>query len=120
MSFNPRNMSPAAQQQMVRYQQISQSLDAVIQKKAQLESQLKQATFAIEELEKAGEDATVFRSIGGIFIKSDQEKLLKDTQDEKETLEMRKKSVNTQEERLRKQHEDLTKKIKEIMGNPDQ
>ncbi len=120
MAFDPRNLSQADQQQMVRYQQVAQSLDAITKQRAQMESKMKQTDFAIEELEKGGSDANVYRSIGGIFIKSNQEKVLEETKEEKESLEMRLKSLNMQEERLKKQYEDLTNKIKNIMNKSNQ
>jgi prefoldin beta subunit len=107
-------LSQQDQQQVQRLQQMSQSLETIIQQRMTTEAQIKELDFAAKELSEAGEAAVVYKSAGGIFIKSDQKKLLADTKEKKETLDMRVKSLANQEQRLKAQYEELRKKVQEI------
>lgn len=111
-------MSPAQQQELMRLQQLQQQVEMIIQQRVTIESQAKEMEFAVKELETAGETAVCYKSVGGIMIKSEQPKLLTETKDRKETLEMRVKSLTNQEERMKKQFEEQRQKIQKIMkGN---
>lgn len=107
-------LSQQDQQQVARLQQMSQSLETIIQQRVSMEAQVKELEFALKELEEAGENANVYKTIGGIFIKSEQKKLLGETKEKKETMEMRVKSFTSQEQRLKTQYEELRKKVQEI------
>jgi prefoldin beta subunit len=115
---NMPNLSPQQQQQVMRLQQLSQSIETIIQQRVSMETQAKELEYAVKELEGAGEDAIVYKSAGGIFLKSEQQKLLAESKEKKETLEMRVKSLTNQEERLKKQHEEMRKSIQEMLKAP--
>ncbi len=64
-----------------------------------LENQRRETDLAIEELEKVGPDAVVYKSIGGIMVKSERDKLLDEKKSLKVSTEMRLKTVKQKEER---------------------
>ncbi len=108
------NLSPADQQEVARFQQLQQNLEAVIQQRVTMENQVREMEFAVKELDAASEDAVVYKAVGGIFIKSEQKSLLSSTAEKKETLDMRVKSLLNQEQRLKKQFEELRIKVQGI------
>jgi len=110
----PPNLSPQDTQEVTRFQNIQQQLEFMMQQKSSLQNQLDESTHAIKELESAGEAATVYKSAGGIFIKSDQKYLLDSTKDRREELEIRLNSITKQVERINKQYEEQKVKIQEI------
>ncbi len=110
------NLSPQQQQEVVRYQQLQQSLEMIMQQKATMESQIRELDFAISELESTTEDAIVYKSVGGIFIKKNRNELLENSKERKDTLEVRVKSINKQESNLKVQFESQKKKIQELLG----
>lgn len=111
---NPPNLSPQQQQEVVRLQQLQQSLEMIMQQKATMDAQAKEMDFAVGELEAAPEDAVAYKSVGGIFIKKDRTDLLTSTKDRKETLEMRVKSLSKQEDNIKIQFESQRKKVQEM------
>ncbi|MHA1474346.1 MAG: prefoldin subunit beta [Promethearchaeota archaeon] len=110
----PPNLSPQDTQEVTRFQNIQQQLEFMMQQKSSLQHQLDESTHAIKELETAGEAATVYKSAGGIFIKSDQKYLLNSTKERKEELEIRLNSITKQVERINKQFEEQKVKIQAI------
>ena len=70
-------LPPQIQEQMQRFQQMQQTLQAVSSQKQQLEIQLAETNKAIEELEKSAADAPIYKMVGSIMVKSQKEELLK-------------------------------------------
>ncbi len=101
MGMNLEGLDPEVRKKIINLQNLQQSLEFLIQQKIQLESSKRETEVAIEELEKINPDTTVYKSIGGIFIKSDKNKLLDEKKSLKVTLEMRVKTLKQKEERTR-------------------
>ena len=76
-----------------------------------LESQNRDTELSIQELEKATSDATVFKSIGGILVKSTRDKLLDEKKSLKVSIEMRLKTIKQKEERSIQELEQIRKSI---------
>ncbi|MHA1718360.1 MAG: prefoldin subunit beta [Promethearchaeota archaeon] len=111
----PPNISPQNQQELNRFQTLKQQLDIMVQQKSTIERQLREAEYAIKELESAGENATVYKSAGGIFIKSDREYLLNSSKDRKEELGIKLNSISKQVDRIKSQYDEQANKVQEIM-----
>ena len=109
------NFNPQQQQEIVRFQQMQQSLEMIMQQKATLEARLKETEMAIKELELASEETTVYQAIGGLMIKKTRNILLENSKDRQETLKLRVNSINEQEKRLKVQFEEQRKKIQQMM-----
>ena len=76
-----------------------------------LENQRRETDVAIEELEKVGSDAVVYKSIGGIMVKSERDKLLDEKKSAKVSTEMRLKTVKQKEERSIQTLENMRKAL---------
>ena len=76
-----------------------------------LENQRRETDLAIEELEKVGPDAVVYKTIGGIMVKSERDKLLDEKKSLKVSTEMRLKTVNKKEERTIQTLENMRKSL---------
>jgi prefoldin beta subunit len=74
-----------------------QQLMFITRQKQQLEVQKNVLDNAIKELEKT-KDKKVYKGIGNIFINSDKEDVIKDTKDFKETVDLKIKNLQKQEE----------------------
>ena len=94
----------------------------------QMEFQLKETDHTIDELGKTSEGTPVYRSAGGVLIRvEDRDALVKELETNKETMDIRLKSLRRQEEELKKKlrelEADLTRKIQILqagqgMGSP--
>ena len=79
-----------------------------------MELQAKDMEQALNELEKANEDATIYKAVGGLFIKKSRGELLKSTRNAKESLELKIKSLKNNKNRIEAQFEEKRKKIEQI------
>ncbi|MFX1276640.1 MAG: prefoldin subunit [Promethearchaeota archaeon] len=76
-----------------------------------LESQNRDTELCIQELEKANPDTTVYKSIGGVLVKSSRDRLLDEKKSLKISTEMRLKSIKQKEERSIQELETIRKSI---------
>ena len=76
-----------------------------------LENQKRETDLAIEELEKVDPDAVVYKSIDGIMVKSERDKLLDEKKSLKVSTEMRLKTVKQKEERSMQTLETMRKSL---------
>ena len=96
---------------------LSQSLEFYTQQKLQIDSQIRETELAIEELEKASSDTTVYKNIGGIMVKSNRDKLLDEKKSLKITLEMRSKTIAQKTERTKNSFETLQQSLQNELSN---
>lgn len=107
------DLPPQVQEDLVRLQQLQQTLQAVVTQKQQLEIEMSETDRALAELEKVTADTPVFKSIGSILVKADREGLLADLKEKKELLNTRVTVLGRQEERTRERMKDVQQKLQE-------
>ena len=67
-----QQMPPWLQEQITKMQQSQQNLQSILAQKQQVEMENTESDRALEELQKAKDDAHVFKYAGSILIKSDK------------------------------------------------
>ena len=92
-------MAEEMQQQVIEFERGRAQLFNISTQKQQLQLQLSTVQQAIEELEKTKEKR-VFKAVGNIMVQADTVKVKKELVERKETIELRLKSVEKQEESL--------------------
>jgi prefoldin beta subunit len=86
-----------------------------------METKVREAELAIEELEKTDPSQQIYKSIGGIMVKSNKEKLLPEKKSEKKSLDMKIKTLKQKEERTRNQIQQLSQTLQqELSGSMQQ
>lgn len=111
MSEEISKLPPQVQQRLLRLQQLQQTLQGVLTQKQQLELELTEVEQALDELEKLTDNATIYKSIGSLLVKSEKGKVTTDLNERKELLDMRINVLGKQEERLRSQVKKLQTKL---------
>jgi prefoldin beta subunit len=106
-------LPPQLQEELARLQQLQQTLQAVVTQKQQLEIENSEADRALQELEKTTDEATVYKSVGSLLIKSDKQTLLKELKERKELLSTRITVLGRQEERTKERMKELQEKLQE-------
>ncbi len=105
-------LSPQLQDQINRLQQARAQLQMISQQRQQVEIQLKETEEALKEIEAVTEKTPIYKSIGTLLIKtkgkSDIKKELTST---KESLELRKTTLEKQEGRSREKLTELQSKV---------
>jgi prefoldin beta subunit len=112
------DISPKLQNQIAQFQQVQQQLQQILNQKFRMESQLKEMDLTIEELKKTPADSPVYKNAGALMIKvSDRESLLREIEDDKETSEVRVKSLDRQEKMLREKYQLMQDQISKAIGS---
>ncbi len=112
------DLPPQIQNQLQQLQQFQQQLEITIQQRQQIEMRIKDIENALEELEKVDKDAPVFKNVGPLLIKVDGKEVAKELQDSKESLGVRKGTMEKQEQRLKEKLEEIQAKIQSSISQP--
>ncbi len=109
-------LPPQVQNMIAQLQQLQQQLQMVVTQKVQLENSLKETENAIQEVEKVSDDTPIFKTVGTILVKTSKEDILKELKEKKDTFEIRIRTLERQEEKLKERLQDLQKKIKSLLS----
>jgi prefoldin beta subunit len=111
-------LPPQVQEELVRLQQLQQTLQAVVSQKQQLEMDMTETDRALAELEKIVGETPVYKSVGSILVKADRQILLSELKERKELLNTRVTVLGRQEERTRDRIKDIQQKLQEKLRTP--
>ena len=106
-------LPPQLQEQLLRLQQLQQTLQAVASQKQQLEIEASETEKALAELEKLSDETPVYKSVGNLLLKSERQALLKELKERKELLGTRITVLGRQEERTKERLKELQGKLQE-------
>lgn len=110
-------ISPKLQNQIAQFQQLQQQLQTVMSQKIRMDAMLKEMEMTIDELKKAPAETTVYKSVGSLMIKvADTPALLKEIEDDKETTEIRVKSLDRQEKMLKEKFQSVQEQLNRAIG----
>jgi prefoldin beta subunit len=103
---------PQLQEQLKQFQNLQQQLQVLAQQKAQYELQGRELKKATEALHEAAEDTEIYRSVGSFLVKTKgRSQVLKEIEEESETLGVRLKNIERQEARSKESLQELQSKI---------
>ena len=104
-------LPPYIREQLARYEQIQQNLQAVLIQKQQVEMELSETEKALEELAKASDSENIYKFAGNLLVKVEKEAVVKELTEKKELGSTRKMVLAKQESRFRDSLKDLQSKI---------
>ena len=107
-------LSPQLQDQISRLQQTRSQVQMLAQQRQQVELQLHEIDEAIKEVDAAGEKTPIFKSIGAILVKTKgKADVKKELETTKESLPLRKTTLEKQEGRSREKLTELQSKVEQ-------
>jgi len=112
-----QKLPPEIENKLVRLQEFQEQLKMLMLRRQQLELQLREVENALEEVEKLEEGMDVYKTAGYIMFKSSKDKVLEELRDKKETLELRIKTVQKQENLVKKQFEELRRDVSRSLSS---
>jgi len=104
-------LPPYLREQLARYEQIQQNLQAVLAQKQQVELERDEAKKALEELGKASDSENIYKFAGSLLIKVSKEAIVKELTEKKELADTRSMVLAKQESRFRDSLKELQTKI---------
>ena len=112
-------LPPALREQLARYDQMQQNLQAVLIQKQQVELELSETEKALEELGKAADSEAIYKFVGNLLLKVEKGDMVKELTEKKELATTRKLVLAKQEGRFRENLKDLQTKIDDaVKGKP--
>ena len=104
-------LPPLLREQLARYDQTQQNLQAVLAQKQQVELELSETEKALEELGKASDSESVYKFAGNLLVRVKKDDVVKELNEKKELANTRKMVLAKQETRFRESLKDLQTKI---------
>ncbi|HEV2137543.1 MAG TPA: prefoldin subunit beta [Nitrososphaerales archaeon] len=108
-------LPPIIREQLARFDQTQQNLQAVMAQKQQVELELSETEKALEELVKAADSEAVYKFAGNLLVKVKKEDVMKELNEKKELANTRKMVLAKQETRFKDSLKDLQTKIDEAV-----
>lgn len=109
-------LSPQLQDQITRLQQTRSQVQMVAQQRQQIEMQLREIEEALKEIDSATDNTPIYKSIGALLIKTKGKgELKKELASNKESLELRKTTLEKQEGRSREKLNELQSKVESAL-----
>ena len=104
------------QEKLNLFQQMQQQVQTLSQQASQIDMSIRETERTLEEIKDAGKDSVLYRAIGSVMKKvEDVEKLRSELTEEKETMEIRNKSLKNQIETINKELEGMQKKLTPVL-----
>ncbi|MFH1013131.1 MAG: prefoldin subunit beta [Thermoplasmatota archaeon] len=105
-------MPQQIQDQIERLQQLQSQLQMLQQQRYQVDTRLREIDEALDELEKATDKTPIYKSVGSILIKAEgKEMVVSELKSNKESLNIRKNTLNKQEGQTREKLTELQSKV---------
>ena len=95
---------------------MQQQVQTLSQQTSQIDMSIRETERTLEEIKDSGKDSVLYRAIGSVMKKvEDVEKLRSELTEEKETMEIRNKSLKNQIETVNKELEGMQKKLTPVL-----
>jgi prefoldin beta subunit len=109
-------VSPQLQDQITRLQQARSQLQMITQQRQQVEMQLKEVEEALQEVGAVSDKTPIYKSIGSLLIKTKgKSDIQKELAASKESLSLRKTTLEKQEGRSREKLNELQSKLESAL-----
>ena len=104
------------QEKLNLFQQMQQQVQALSQQASQIDMSIRETERTVEEIKDTGKDTVLYRAIGSIMKKVDDiDKLRNELVEEKETMEIRNKSLKNQIEKINGELGEMQKKLAPVV-----
>ncbi|AAY79997.1 prefoldin subunit beta [Sulfolobus acidocaldarius] len=109
-------LPPELQTELVKLQQLQEQLNRVIAERSVIDSQLREVNKVLDELKQLPSDTIIYKIVGNLLVKVNKDNVEKELDDQKTILELRSRTYQNQETKLRTQLEEKQKKVNEMLS----
>lgn len=111
------NLSPYLQEKLKQAQNLQQQLENTLAQKYQYDLKIKELGKTIEELNSIKDNSKIYKNVGSILIEvKDKEALLKELQEEKETYEVKSRTMEKQQKLLEDKYKEIQAEFAKAYG----
>lgn len=108
-------LPPQIEQQIRQLQQFEVQLQNILTQKQQLQLELGDIETALKYLQEAKDDVKLFKSVGSLLIEGTKEKVMNELKEKRDLIDLRLKTLQKQEEKIRSRIEELRSSIKGLL-----
>lgn len=108
-------LPPQAQQLLLQLQTFQQQINSVAMQKENMNIQKIETDKALEELQKAKENEEIYKAVGPILVRSSKSNMKKELEERKEMIDLRLKSLEKQDDKLRNKIKENQEKLQEFL-----
>jgi prefoldin beta subunit len=116
LSDDLSKLPPNVQERLLRLQQLQQTLQTILAQKQQVEMEKTEVEQTLAELQKATDDAVIYKADGSLLVKAEKPKVTEDLNERKDLLNTRSSVMAKQEERIRSQVKEAQTKLQEDLN----
>ena len=113
--MSTQEIPPWLREQLARFEQLQQSLQAILAQKQQVELEQSEDEKALTELKKLGPDGVVYKSAGSLLVRANKEELQKEIEERRDLSNTRLLVLAKQEQRVRESAKEVQGKIDEAV-----
>ena len=115
--MSEEEMSKQLQDQINRLQQLRAQFQMIMQQRQQVDLRLKETEETLSELEKTDSKTPIYKSVGALLIKTKgKNEIIKELKEDKESLTLRKDTLEKQEGRTREKLNELQTKVQNSLN----
>ena len=103
-------------ERLLRFQQLQNTLQTLVAQRQRLELELSETERALKTLQEVQPESKIYKSVGALLVVKDKESVVKELTEKKELLEIRIKSMTSQEDKSRKRVLELQKTLQKELG----
>jgi prefoldin beta subunit len=104
------------QNDLKQFQRLQQELGTTQQQRMQIDLKLREVTHTLDELKRLADDSVIYRPIGGLLVRAKAKKEVEDLlSEEKETLEVRVKAIERQENHLKERYTTMQQELAQAL-----
>ncbi len=104
------------QNDIKQFQRLQQELGNAQQARLQVDLKLREVTHTLEELKTVPDEAVLYRPIGGLLVRAKNKQEVSDLlTEEKETLEVRVKAMERQENHLKERYTTMQQELSQAL-----
>lgn len=109
-------LPPEAQETVEELQERQEKAQQIATQRQQVEAALDDAESALDALDDVDEDTTMYREVGDLRVKTEQETAETEIGDRVDTLEVRVQALENQEEQIKERFDGLQQELQELMS----
>jgi len=103
-------------ERLMRLQQLQNTLQTLTAQRQRLELELSETERALKTLEEVPPEKKVYKSVGALLVEKEKEAVVKELIEKKELLEIRVKTMSSQEDKTQKRVLELQKNLQKELG----
>ncbi len=114
--MSQQKLPPEVQQTLISYQTLRETYAKLEAELKIVESELAEIEQILSNIKDLPEDAEIYKLVGHVMVKKKKEDIMKELEEKKELLEIKKTKYKNQLDILAKQISDTESKLKELLS----